>query len=193
MPTLVPMVVERTSEGERSMDIFSRLGRERVIMIDTDFNPAMASVVCAQMLVMDSEDNSPIQLHLNTPGGEIYSLMHIFATIDKLKSPIYTFCLGLAASCGSALFNYATPGHRYISKWGTQMIHQPSSGTQGKITDQEISLREGIRLKNLLTDMYVEKCTAGLSRKKIADLMERDRWLDAEESVKLGFADHILP
>lgn len=192
MPNLVPMVVERTSEGERSMDIFSRLGRERVIMVDTVFNPAMASVICAQMMVMDSEAEKPIQLHINSPGGEIYSLLHIFSIIDKIKSPIHTYCLGMAASCGSALFNYAAPGHRYISKWGTQMIHQPSSGTQGKITDQEISLREGIRLKEMLTDLYVERNTAGLSRKKIIDLLDRDRYLSPEESVSLGFADKIV-
>lgn len=192
MPNLVPMVVERTSEGERSMDIFSRLGRERIIMVDTDFNPSMASVICAQMLVMDSESKKPIQLHINSPGGEVYSLLHILSTIDKLKAEVHMYSLGLSASCGSILFNYATPGHRYMSKWSRQMLHQPSSGTSGKISDQERALREGVHLKERMTDLYLERNTAGLTREEIVNILDRDTWMGAEESVEKGFADHIV-
>lgn len=190
MPSLIPMVVEQTGQGERSMDIFSRLGRERIIMVDTDFNPQMASVISAQLMVMDSESQKkPIQLHINSPGGEVYSLLQILSTIDMIKAPVHTFNTGLAASCGSALFNYGAPGHRYVTKWGTQMVHQPSSGTRGTITDQDISLSEGKRLKSVLLDLYIERNTADLSRAKISSLMERDKWLSPQEAIDLGFAD----
>ena len=191
--TLVPMVLERTGNGERSCDIYSMLLNKRIICVKDGFNAAMASVISAQLLYLDSVDSKRhIELHINSPGGEIYSFLDILTTINKISAPVHTFATGLAASCGSILFNVAAPGKRFMGKYARQMIHQPSSGAQGTVTDMKISIAEAEHLKTVLTQLYVEKNSKGLTYEQIAELMERDRWLSAEESVKLGFADAII-
>ena len=191
MPNLVPIVIEHSSKGERSYDIYSRLLRDRVIMLDTEVTSHAASLIVAQMLFLESENpDKPINFYINSPGGSVTAGMSIYDTMQFIKCPIHTIVLGQAASMGSLLATAGEKGHRYILPNARHMIHQPLGGASGQATDVEIQARELLRWKTVLTDIYARH--TGLDAEALRADMERDNFMSAEESVKYGLADKVL-
>mgnify|MGYP001083311889 FL=1 len=188
---LVPIVIEQTSKGERSYDIFSRLLKDRIIMLEGPMDERTASVLCAQLLFLESQDSKKdITLYINSPGGLITAGMAIYDTMQYVRSDVQTIVIGQAASMGSLLAAAGTKGKRFILPHSRHMIHQPLGGTRGQATDIEIHAREIIRWKDELTKIY-EKHTGQPLDKLKAD-MERDKFMTSEESVKYGLADKII-
>jgi ATP-dependent Clp protease protease subunit len=191
MPNLVPIVLENTSKGERSYDIYSRLLRDRIIMLDGEVNQHSASLVVAQMLFLESEDpDKPINLYINSPGGSVTAGMSIYDTMQFIKCPVHTIVLGQAASMGSLLAAAGESGHRYILPNARHMIHQPLGGASGQATDVEIQARELLRWKEVLINIYVRYTGKGFEELK-SD-MERDNFMTAEQSVVYGLADRVI-
>jgi ATP-dependent Clp protease protease subunit len=191
MPNLVPIVVESTSKGERSYDIYSRLLRERIIMLDTDVDEHSASLIVAQMLFLESENpDKDISLYISSPGGSVTAGMAIYDTMQYIKPAIHTIVMGQAASMGSLLATAGETGNRYILPNARHMIHQPLGGASGQATDVEIQARELLRWKSVLTDIYVTH--TGRNRDTLIRDMERDFFMTASEAVEYGLADKVL-
>jgi ATP-dependent Clp protease protease subunit len=191
VPNLVPIVIEHSSKGERSYDIYSRLLRDRVIMLDTEVTSHAASLIVAQMLFLESEDpDKPVNFYINSPGGSVTAGMSIYDTMQFIKCPVHTIVLGQAASMGSLLATAGEKGHRYILPNARHMIHQPLGGASGQATDVEIQARELLRWKTVLTGIYARH--TGLDAEALRADMERDNFMTAEESVKYGLADKVL-
>lgn len=188
---LVPTVVEKSHDGERAFDIYSRLLKERIIFLGEEVNEHTANIVVAQLLHLAYEDSDKdIALYINSPGGSVYDGLAIFDTMNFIKPNVATYGIGLQASMGAFLLSSGTKGKRYLLPNSRVMIHQPSSGTQGKVTDQEISLREALRLKDLLNEALAKNTGQKLSKIK-ADV-ERDFWMSAKEAVDYGIADKVI-
>ena len=188
---LVPTVVEKTHDGERAFDIYSRLLNERVIFLGEDVNEHTANLVVAQLLHLAYEDpKKDIKLYINSPGGSVYDGMAIYDTIQYISPDVQTIGIGLQASMGAFLLSSDAKDKRFILPNSRVMIHQPSSGTQGKITDQEISLREGIYLKKKLNEILAKNTGQKLSQ--VEKDTDRDYWMSAEEAVKYGLVDEII-
>lgn len=188
---LVPNVIVRTRDGERGYDIYSRLLEDRIIFLGEDVNQHTANVVVAQLLHLANEDpEKDIMLYINSPGGSVYDGLAIYDTMQYIKPDVQTVGIGLQASMGAFLLSSGTKGKRSLLPNSRVMIHQPSSGTQGKVTDQEISLREAIRLKEKLAEMMAKN--TGQSLKKIREDMERDFWMSSEEAKQYGIVDHVI-
>lgn len=188
---LVPTVVEKSHDGERAFDIYSRLLNERVIFLGEDVNEHTANLVVAQLLHLAYTDpNKDIMLYINSPGGSVYDGMAIYDTMQYIKPDVQTIGIGLQASMGAFLLSSGTKGKRVALPNSRVMIHQPSSGTQGKITDQEITLREGLFLKQRLNEILAKNTGQKLS--KIEKDADRDYWLSAEEAVKYGLIDEVI-
>lgn len=188
---LVPNVIVRTADGERGYDIYSRLLEDRIIFLGEDVNPSTASVVVAQLLHLANEDpKADISLYINSPGGSVSDGLAIYDTMKFIAPDVATYGIGLQASMGAFLLSSGTKGKRYLLPHSRVMIHQPSSGTQGMVTDQEISLREAVRIKELLADITSKNTGQKLAKVK-AD-MERDFWMDAKEAVEYGIADKVI-
>jgi ATP-dependent Clp protease protease subunit len=191
MPNLVPIVLEQTSKGERSYDIYSRLLRDRIIMLDGEVTQHSASLVVAQMLFLESEDpKKAIHFYINSPGGSVTAGMSIYDTMQFIQSPVHTIVMGQAASMGSLLAMAGEKGHRYILPNARHMIHQPLGGASGQATDVEIQARELLRWKDVLTRVY-EKHTPNTYEVLKAD-MERDNFMTAEQAVSYGLADKVI-
>lgn len=188
---LVPNVIVKTRDGERGYDIYSRLLEDRIIFLGEEVNEATANVVVAQLLHLANEDpNKDIQLYINSPGGAVYDGLAIYDTIQFIKPDVQTIGIGLQASMGAFLLSSGTKGKRMMLPNARVMIHQPSSGTQGKVTDQEISLREALYLKEKLTEIMAKN--VGQKVEKVKADMERDFWMSAEEAVKYGLVDEVI-
>lgn len=188
---LVPNVIVKTRDGERGYDIYSRLLEDRIIFIGEEINEHTANVVVAQLLHLANEDPSKdISIYINSPGGSVYDGLAIYDTINFIKPDVATYGIGLQASMGAFLLSSGTKGKRHLLPNARVMIHQPSSGTQGKVTDQEISLREAIELKEKLAEMMAKNTGQKLAKVK-AD-MERDFWMGAKEAKDYGVVDHIV-
>ena len=188
---LTPIVIEQTSKGERSYDIFSRLLKDRIIMLEGAIGEHMAAVLCAQLLFLESQDSKKdITLYINSPGGLITAGMAIYDTMQYVRSDIQTIVVGQAASMGSLLASAGTKGKRKMLPHSRHMIHQPLGGTRGQATDIEIHAKEILRWKEELTKIY-EKNTGQPLDKLKAD-MERDKFMTSEEAVKYGLADKIV-
>ena len=188
---LVPNVIVKTRDGERGYDIYSRLLEDRIIFLGEEVNEHTANVVVAQLLHLANEDpNKDIQLYINSPGGSVYDGLAIYDTIQYIKPDVQTIGIGLQASMGAFLLSSGTKGKRFVLPNSRVMIHQPSSGTQGKVTDQEITLREAIALKEKLAEMMAKN--TGQKIDKVKADMERDFWMSAEEAVKYGVADEVI-
>ncbi|MBR6811283.1 ATP-dependent Clp protease proteolytic subunit [Candidatus Saccharibacteria bacterium] len=188
---LVPTVVEETNRGERAYDIYSRLLKERVIFLGDEVNSATANIVIAQLLHLAYEDpKKDIKLYINSPGGSVYDGLGIIDTMNYIEPDVQTIGIGLQASMGAMLLSSGTKGKRFALPNARIMIHQPSSGTEGKITDQEIALREGIYLKKVLAEMMAKN--TGQSLEKIEKDMDRDNWMSAEEAKKYGIVDEVI-
>ncbi|MFZ1301429.1 MAG: ATP-dependent Clp protease proteolytic subunit [Candidatus Microsaccharimonas sp.] len=187
---LVPTVIERTSDGERAFDIYSRLLKDRIIFLGEEVNEHTANIVVAQLLYLAYEDpKKDIKLYINSPGGSVYDGLGIYDTIQAIAPDVQTIGIGLQASMGAFLLSSGTKGKRYALPNSRIMIHQPSSGTQGKITDQEISLREGIYLKQRLNTILAKN--TGQKLAKIEKDADRDFWMSAEEAKEYGLIDQI--
>ena len=188
---LIPTVIEKSHKWERAYDIYSRLLEDRIIFVSGWVETHMVNTIIAQMLFLEKQDpDKDIIMYINSPGGEVYSGMAIFDTMQHVKCDIQTICTWLAASMGSMILVGWTKGKRYILPNSRVMIHQPLSGSQGQITDMQIAVEEGMRLKKTLTEIMAER--TGQEYKKVADDMERDRWLSPQEALEYGIVDHIL-
>ncbi len=188
---LVPNVIVKTRDGERGYDIYSRLLEDRIIFLGEEVNEHTANVVVAQLLHLANEDSKrDIQLYINSPGGSVSDGLAIYDTMQFIAPDVQTIGIGLQASMGAFLLSSGTKGKRFLLPNARVMIHQPSSGTQGKVTDQEISLREAIRLKELLAEVTAKNTGQKLAKVK-AD-MERDFWMNAKEAVDYGIVDKII-
>lgn len=188
---LVPTVVEQTGEGERAFDIYSRLLNERIIFLGEDVNEHTANLVVAQLIHLAYEDpKKDIKLYINSPGGSVYDGFAIYDTMQYIAPDVQTIGIGVQASMGAFLLSSGAKGKRFVLPNSRIMIHQPSSGTQGKITDQEISLREGIYLKQRLNEILAKN--TGQKIETIEKDTDRDRWMGAEEAVKYGIADAVI-
>lgn len=188
---LVPTVVESDGRYERAYDIYSRLLKDRIIFLGQDVNEATANIVVAQLLFLQAEDpKKDIYFYINSPGGSVYDAMAIYDTMQFVTNDVQTVGIGIQASAAAFLLSSGTKGKRFILPNSTVMIHQPSSGTRGKVTDQEIDLRESLRIKKLLEKIMANN--TGQKVEKIHEDMERDKWLTAEEAKKYGLVDDII-
>jgi len=191
MPNLVPIVLENTSKGERSYDIYSRLLRDRIIMLDTEVTSHSASLIVAQMLFLEADDpGRDILFYINSPGGSVTAGMSIYDTMQFVKCDVQTIVLGQAASMGSLLAAAGTRGKRFILPNARHMIHQPLGGASGQATDVEIQARELLRWKTVLTEIYVRH--TGKTFDELRSDMERDNFMIAEQAVSYGLADKVL-
>jgi ATP-dependent Clp protease, protease subunit len=191
MSTLVPIVVEQTSKGERSYDIYSRLLKERIIFLTGQIYDEMASLICAQLLFLESENpDKDIYMYINSPGGVVTSGLSIMDTMNYIKCDVATLCLGQACSAGSLLLTAGTKGKRFTLPNARIMIHQPSGGVQGQATDIEIQAREILNIKKRLNQIYVE-CT-GKDLKTIEEAMERDKFMSPQEALDFGLIDKVV-
>jgi len=193
VPSLIPMVVEQTAKGERSYDIYSRLLRDRIVMLDTDVNEHSASLVVAQMLFLEAEDpERDILFYINSPGGVVTAGMAIYDTMQFIKCDVSTIVMGQACSMGSCLAQAGTAGKRLILPKARHMIHQPSGGARGQATDIQIQAQEILKMKRYLTQIYVDHNSAGKTFEELSTDMERDFFMSAEEAVAYGLADKIV-
>ena len=191
MSNLVPIVIEHTSRGERSYDIYSRLLKDRVIMLDGEISTHTASLITSQLLFLESDNpDKEISLYINSPGGSVTAGMAIYDTMNFIRCDIVTTVLGQAASMGSLLACAGAPGKRHMLPNARHMIHQPLGGASGQATDVEIQARELVRWKQVLTDIYAQHTKQSKDQLK-AD-MERDLFMTAEQAVAYGLADSVL-
>ena len=189
--SLIPYVIEQTSRGERSYDIYSRLLKERIVFLGEEVNAASASTVVAQLLFLEAEDpNKDIHMYINSPGGEITSGMAIYDTMHYIKCDVSTICIGMAASMGAFLLAGGAKGKRMALPNAEVMIHQPLGGTQGQATEIEIAAKHIIRTKEKMNRMLAEN--TGKPFEQVAADTERDNWMTAQEALDYGIVDKIL-
>jgi ATP-dependent Clp protease protease subunit len=188
---LVPTVIERSPDGERAFDIYSRLLKERIVFLGEDVNEHTANLVVAQLLHLSYEDSKKdIMFYINSPGGSVYDALAIYDTMQYIPNDVQTVGIGMQASAAAFLLSSGEKGKRFILPHSTVMIHQPSSGTRGKVTDQEIDLKESLRVKHLLEEIMARN--TGQKKEQIHTDMERDKWLSAQEAKDYGIADEII-
>lgn len=189
--SLVPYVVQQTSRGERSYDIFSRLLDDRIIFLSEEVNDTTASLVVAQLLYLEAQDpDKDIQFYINSPGGSVTAGMAIYDTMQYIKCDVSTICIGMAASMGAFLLSSGTTGKRIALPNAEIMIHQPSAGTQGKVTDMEIDVEHVLRIKRHLNEMLA--ANTGKSVEQVSADTERDHWLTAAEAKEYGLIDQVI-
>lgn len=188
---LVPTVIENEGRYERAYDIYSRLLKDRIILLGDPVTSTTANLIVAQLLFLQAEDaKKDIFFYINSPGGSVYDALAIYDTMQYISNDVQTVGIGMQASAAAFLLSSGTKGKRFLLPNSTVMIHQPSSGTRGKVTDQEIDLRESLRIKQLLEDIMVKN--TGQKKDRIHEDMERDRWMDAPEALKYGLVDKII-
>jgi ATP-dependent Clp protease protease subunit len=189
--SLVPMVVEQTARGERAFDIYSRLLKERIIFLTGAVHDGVSSLICAQLLFLESENpNKDIAFYINSPGGVVTSGLAIYDTMQYIRSPVSTVCVGQAASMGSLLLAAGAAGKRYCLPNSRVMVHQPSGGAQGQATDIEIQAREILAVRARLNQIYVKH--TGQALEKVEQTLERDRFMSAEEAKEFGIVDQVV-
>ncbi len=188
---LVPTVVEETAKGERAYDIYSRLLNDRIIFLGEEVNSHTANLVVAQLLFLAHEDpKKDIKLYINSPGGSVYDGLAIIDTMNYIEPDVQTIGIGLQASMGAMLLSCGAKGKRCVLENSRVMIHQPSSGTEGKITDQEIMLKEGIFLKKRLAEIFAKN--TGKTLAQVEKDMDRDHWMSADEAKDYGIVDEVI-
>lgn len=191
MPNLVPIVVENTSKGERSYDIYSRLLKDRIVMLDTDVNNHSASLIVAQMLFLEAEDpDKDILFYINSPGGSVTAGLSILDTMNFVKCDVSTIVMGQACSMGSLLASSGAKGKRFMLPNSRHLIHQPLGGTEGQASDMEIQVKEILRMKKLLTEIYVNN--TGKPYELLEKDMDRDNIMTPAEAVAYGLADKVI-
>jgi len=192
MPNLVPMVIEQEARGERSYDIYSRLLKDRIVMLDTDVNEHSDSLIVAQLLFLESQGNEDINFFINSPGGVVTAGMAIYDTMQFIKPDVSTIVMGQACSMGSLLATAGAPGKRKMLPNARHMIHQPSGGAGGQATDMEIQVEEILKMKRNLTQIYVDHNSKGKTFEQFKNDMERDKFMSAEEALEYGLIDEIV-
>lgn len=191
MAVFPPYVIERTSRGERSYDIFSRLLMDRIVFLGSPIDDQVANVVIAQLLFLDADDPArDVYLYINSPGGTVYAGLAIYDTINHLRAPVSTYCVGMAASMGAVLLSAGEKGKRSALPNSRIMLHQPSSGYRGTAADIEIAAKEVLGTRERLNRILSR--TTGQKLNKIAKDVDRDRWMSAEEAVAYGLVDQVL-
>jgi ATP-dependent Clp protease protease subunit len=191
MNSLVPMVVEQTNRGERAYDIFSRLLKERIVFLTGPINDGVASLICAQLLYLESENpNKDISFYINSPGGVVSSGLAVYDTMQYIRPDVSTVCIGQAASAGSLLLMAGAKGKRFSLPNAKIMVHQPSGGFQGQATDIEIHAREILETRRRLNEIYAHH--TGQPLKTIEEAMERDKFMSAEDSKEFGLIDAVV-
>ena len=189
--SFIPYVVEQTSRGERSYDIFSRLLNDRIIMLSEEVNPTTASLIVAQLLFLEAQDpDKDIQFYINSPGGSVTDGMAIYDTMQYIKCDVSTICVGMAASMGAFLLSAGAKGKRYALPNAEIMIHQPSAGTQGQVTDMAIHLKRLETIKARMNRIMAENC--GKSIEQVTDDCERDNFMTAEQALEYGLIDKVI-
>ena len=190
---LVPMVIEKSSTGERAYDIYSRLLKERIVMLEGEVHDQMANLIVAQLLFLEAENpTQAITMFINSPGGSVTAGMAIYDTMQLVKCPVETYVMGQACSMGSLLAQAGAAGRRFILPNARHMIHQPSGGARGQATDMEIQVREILEMKRNLTNIYVKHNSKGKTFDEFARDMERDNFMSAQQAVDYGLADQII-
>ncbi len=192
MPNLVPMVIEQEGRGERSYDIYSRLLKDRIVMLDTAVTEQSASLIVAQLLFLESQGNEDINFFINSPGGVVTAGMAIYDTMQFIKPDVSTIVMGQACSMGSLLAQAGAPGKRKMLPNARHMIHQPSGGAGGQATDMEIQVKEILKMKENLTKIYVKHNSKDKNYSQLIADMERDFFMSAQEAVDYGLADEII-
>ena len=188
---LIPTVIENEGRVERAYDIYSRLLKDRIVFLGTPVDENAANLIVAQLLFLQAEDaKKDIFFYINSPGGSVYDALAIYDTMQYVTNDIQTVGIGIQASAAAFLLSSGTKGKRFILPHGTVMVHQPSSGTRGKVTDQEIDLRESLRIKRLLEEIMAKN--TGQKVEKIHEDMERDKWLSAPEAKEYGIVDDVI-
>lgn len=188
---LVPVVVEQSSRGERSFDIYSRLLRERIVFVNGEVNDDMSVLVCAQLLLLEAErPDTPIHMYINSPGGVITSGLAMYDTMQFIKSPVHTLCMGTARSMGSFLLMAGEPGHRAALPNASIHVHQPLGGFQGQASDVMIQAEEMQKVKRRITRLYASHCER--SYEDVERALDRDRFMSAEEALEWGLIDRIV-
>jgi ATP-dependent Clp protease protease subunit len=191
--SLVPIVLEQTSRGERSYDIYSRLLRDRVILLEGEVHDQMANLIVAQLLYLESEDPAQdISLYINSPGGSVTAGMAIYDTMQFIKPDVSTIVMGQACSMGSLLAQAGAPGKRLMLPHARHMIHQPSGGARGQATDMEIQVKEILAMKRALTEIYVQHNSAGKTFDQLSTDMERDYFMSAQDALAYGLIDRVV-
>jgi ATP-dependent Clp protease protease subunit len=202
MPNLVPMVIESEAKGERAYDIYSRLLKDRVVMLDTDVNEHTSSLLVAQLLFLESQGNEDINLFINSPGGSVTAGLAIYDTMQFIRPDVSTYVMGQACSMGSFLAQAGAPGKRFVLPEARTMIHRVSSGTPGtrgtvhvqelEFEDAKRSFEESKRINERLTELYVKHNTAGKTYEQLYEAMKFDTFLSAKEAVEYGLADKVI-
>jgi ATP-dependent Clp protease protease subunit len=192
MPNLVPMVIEQEARGERSYDIYSRLLKDRIVMLDTDVNEHSASLLVAQLLFLESQGNEDITFFINSPGGVVTAGMAIYDTMQFIKPDVCTVVMGQACSMGSLLATAGAAGKRKMLPNARHMIHQPSGGARGQATDMEIQVKEILIMKKNLTQIYVNHNSKDKTFNEFYAAMERDNFMSAQEALEFGLIDEII-
>ena len=192
MPNLVPIVIEQEARGERSYDIYSRLLKDRIVMLDTDVNEHSSSLLVAQLLFLESQGNEDITFFINSPGGVVTAGMAIYDTMQFIKPDVCTVVMGQACSMGSLLATAGAPGKRKMLPNARHMIHQPSGGAGGQATDMEIQVKEILKMKQNLTQLYVNHNSKGKTFDEFYAAMERDNFMSAQEALDFGLVDEIV-
>jgi ATP-dependent Clp protease protease subunit len=191
MSVLVPTVIESEGRYERAYDIYSRLLKDRILFLGDAVEQTVANLIVAQLLFLQAEDpKKDIYFYINSPGGSVYDALAIYDTTQYITNDVQTVGIGMQASAAAFLLSSGAKGKRFLLPNSTVMIHQPSSGTRGKVTDQEIDLRETLRIKKLLEEIMAKN--TGQKVEKIHEDMERDKWLSAEEAKKYGIVDAVI-
>jgi ATP-dependent Clp protease protease subunit len=190
--SLVPIVIEQTSKGERSYDIYSRLLRDRVILLEGEVHDQMANLIVAQLLFLESEGEKDISMYINSPGGSVTAGMAIYDTIQFIKPDVQTIVMGQACSMGSLLANAGAAGKRFMLPNARHMIHQPSGGARGQATDMLIQVEEILAMKKNLTEIYVKHNSAGKTFEQLTQDMERDNFMSAQQALEYGLIDKIV-
>ena len=191
--SLVPMVIEQTAKGERSYDIYSRLLRDRVILLEGEVHDQMANLIVAQLLFLESEDTEKdISMYINSPGGSVTAGMAIYDTMQFIKPNVHTIVMGQACSMGSLLAQAGAPGKRFMLPNARHMIHQPSGGARGQATDMLIQVEEILAMKKTLTQIYVDHNSAGKTFEQFSADMERDNFMSAQQALAYGLIDQII-
>ena len=193
MPNFIPTVLEKTANGERAYDIYSRLLKDRIVMLDTDVSEHSASLVVAQMLFLESENpDADILFYINSPGGSVTAGMAIYDTMQFIRPDVSTIVMGQACSMGSLLATAGAKGKRYILPNARHMIHQPSGGARGQATDMLIQVEEILAMKKSLTQIYVDHNSANKTFDELSKDMERDFFMSAKDAVAYGLADSVI-
>ena len=202
MPNLVPMVIETEAKGERAYDIYSRLLKDRIVMLDTDVNEHTSSLIVAQLLFLESQGNEDITFFINSPGGSVTAGLAIYDTMQFIRPDVATYVMGQACSMGSFLAQAGAPGKRFVLPESRTMIHRVSSGTRGtsgsvhvqelEFEDAKRAIEESMRINKRLTELYVKHNTAGKTYEELYETMKFDTFLGAEEAVKYGLADKVI-